>query len=333
MPFLLSLLFFFIVACDKGSSLYHIKGKTMGTTYNVKVSTAKEFNEKLMKEKIDEILIRVNNQMSTYQKNSEISLFNQFKENSFFKVSPDFFKVAKFSLSLAHMTDGHYDPTIGPLVNLWGFGPDGKRKVPSDAKIAEVKKLVGHTKMKINEKDFSLFKSTKDLYLDLSSSAKGFGVDKIMEFIKTSGYESAMVEIGGELKVSGLKAGKNLWTLAIESPENGGEQKIVQLKNIAMATSGNYRNFFKEGGKRYGHTISHVTGKPVETRLASVTILSKEGCMQADALATAFMSMGLDKSLKYAKKHQIAAFFIYKEGDKLVSSNTALFNSYTLKGI
>jgi thiamine biosynthesis lipoprotein len=321
-----------LIGCVGGDKLTQVSGKTMGTTYTVKAYTEQLVEGKPLKVEIDELLKKINLEMSTYIAESEISYFNKFDRLGSVKVSDDFFFVTKYSLSLAHQTTGLYDPTIGPLVNLWGFGPDGKRKVPSDEQIRKAKALVGFQHISLNEKDKSLSKKIPGVYLDLSSSAKGFAVDKIASLLKSKKIINFMVEIGGEIKTSGTK-NKKPWLVAVEVPAQDQEaekvgQKIIELNNMSIATSGSYRNYFKRKNKTYSHTIDYRTGKPVEHFLVSVSILSPKGCMQADALATALMVMGPDRAYEFAQKEKIAAYFIYKKDDKLMTRQSLAFETY-----
>ncbi len=286
----------------------------MGTHYNVKFYSS-EYDESLQSD-VDALLKEVNQQMSTYVKSSEISYFNEFNRLGWLKISPEFFNVTKYALELAQKTNGKYDPTIGPLVNLWGFGPKGDRRVPKAQKVQKALMIVGHDKLLMNEKSLEIKKKVPGVYLDLSSLAKGHGVDVVANFLTRKGIQSYMVEIGGEVRTHGRKEDKSLWAIAIEAPNpkvNGGPyQKVLELNNTALATSGNYRNFFESEHKRYSHTIDTKTGKPVVHTLASVSVVD-ESCMKADALATALMAMGPEEGFTYAAQNKIAAYFVYGE--------------------
>lgn len=288
----------------------------MGTTYSVKYFAEEETPDiKLLEEKINKLLVDLNNEMSTYIKTSEISKFNKTKKiNTPFKISADFYKTLEISLEVASKSMGFFDPTIGPLVNLWGFGPDGKRKVPSLEEVRRAKLSVGYKKLSLVED--ALIKKVPDLYLDLSASAKGYGVDLIAEFLEKSSVENYMVEIGGEVKTLGSK-NQLPWKIGIETPDssqNGAPiHKILKLKKEAVATSGNYRNFFEDQGKRYSHTIDFRTGNPVENNLASVTVVHPDSCAKADAWATALMAMGAEVGLVFAEENKLMAFFIYRK--------------------
>lgn len=310
-----SALFFILLlscGCTKDPIITEIQGSTMGTTYSIKISHTEKLNSKNLKQEINKALIHVNDEMSTYQKNSTISLINN-KYTKPVEVSSDFAKVFNFSINLSKKTNGAFDPTIGPLVNLWGFGPTGSRKKPTEAQINAAKKSVGISKVAIAQKNNKWFVSKSDpkAYLDFSSTAKGFGVDVVSKLLSSKKLTNHLVEIGGEMRASGNKNKDIPWHIAIEAPTptKRSIQKILILKNMSIATSGNYRNFFKEGGKTFAHTINSKTGYPVEHRLASASVLSKT-CLEADGLATALMAMGPEKAWNYVEKNNISAYLI-----------------------
>jgi len=329
--FILSLALFLLSGCTS-ESVKKISGKTMGTTYSVKIAEKKKLDLESLKLEIDKILVEVNRQMSTYQKDSEISKLNKAPMNINVEISAWFKEVLVYSLNLAEQTDGAYDPTLGPLVNLWGFGPSATRKVPNEAQVAKAKSNSGYDKLTLSRalgKDV-VIKKRDGVYVDLSSSAKGFGVDKIAEFLISKGHQNHLVEIGGELRAGGKKFDKD-WVVGIEKPAEGkqGVQFAFPLKNMSIATSGDYRNFFKEKGRKYSHTIDKETGKPVVHKLLSVTVL-EETCMAADALATALTALGPDKAQNYAYENNLAAYLIYEDSDgKLVEHSSPKFSSLT----
>lgn len=303
-------------SCNNSGKLYHISGKTMGTTYNVKIWSELAVNHNGLQSEIDELLVNVNKSMSTYMKDSEISYFNhQHPLGDWMQVSEDFYYVTKHAVEVANETQGYFDPTIGPLVNLWGFGPDGSRKVPSDLEISAARNKVGFKNLEFNDSERKIRKLVPGLYLDLSASAKGFGVDKVSSFLSSKNFSNFMVEIGGEVKTKGKKGDQN-WTIAIESPhpEIEGERihKVIQLNDLSMATSGDYRNFFIEGGKRYSHEIDFKTGKPITHTMASASVVDAESCMKADSWATAMMVMGPELAQKTAEKLSLPVYLIYK---------------------
>ena len=304
-----------LTSCIQTSKVLKLNGKTMGTTYHIKYVNDAEISQTKLQQLVDQALVEVNQQMSTYISDSELSKFNQSSSLDWIATSPELLFVVDHALSIAKKTSGVFDPTIGPLVNLWGFGPSGKRMIPSDMEIKKALLNVGHSKVEVDLNGQRMKKSQKEIYLDLSASAKGYGVDKVSALLKEQGIENHMVEIGGEVKTSGLKNQKS-WRIAIESPVPGNTkkslQKVLELNSMAMATSGSYRNFFKKSSKTYSHTINYKTGKPISHTLASVSVVDLESCMNADAFATAFMAMGHEKGLEIAEKLNIPAYFIYK---------------------
>jgi len=331
--FFLVLPFVFLSCTQHKTGL--IQGKTMGTTYSVKIGEAHKVSDlKSLKKEIDELLVEVNRQMSTYQKDSEISKLNGAEKNQKIEISPWFKEVLEHSLKLAERTDGAYDPTLGPLVNLWGFGPTGSKAVPNLEQIENAKSNVGFDKVtlsKVNGKDVAV-KKLGGVYVDLSSSAKGFGVDKVSDLLIQKNFKNHLVEIGGELKARGQKFKKD-WVVGVEKPSDG--EKAVQiafpLKNKSIATSGDYRNFFKASGKKYSHTINQKTARPVEHKLFSVTVVS-EACMSADALATALMALGPAKAENYAYENALAVFMIYEsDSGELVEYSSPVFQGLTKK--
>ncbi len=326
---------FFVSSCAKTESkVLHIQGQTMGTYYQVKYVLSANQQSKAslsidaLQAQIDQRLELVNDQMSTYRVDSELSRFNQAQESLI--VSDATRYVVESSLTLFKQTDGAFDITVGPLVNLWGFGPDKKpNKVPSEQLIAAKRKMVGSQYLSVNAN--RLIKSIPELYLDLSSIAKGYGVDVIAEYLQQLGINSYLVDIGGELRVNGFKPANKQWTLAIERPVAGQNvQRLIHIGNNAIATSGDYRNYFESDGIRYSHTIDPKTGKPINHKLVSVTVINKSS-MLADGLATAITVLGPEAGLLFAKKQQIPAFLLVKEGDDFIEYYTSEFEPYFLE--
>lgn len=306
---------FFVSSCSKGPSVLKFSGQTMGTTYNIKYLSNSQTPVDVIKPLVDQSLIDLNNQMSTYIAVSDLSKFNKRTSLDWVDAPKELLFVVNHALNVGHLSNGSFDPTIGPLVNLWGFGPNGKRRVPSDKLIMEAIKSVGLDKITIDLNQSRWKKNSELVYVDLSALAKGYGVDKVGSLLEERGIHNYMVEIGGEVKTLGSKK-SGPWVIAIESPslegQEQGHQKLVSLNSKSMATSGNYRNFFKEGSTNYSHTINFKTGRPVSHTLASVSVVDNNSCMNADAWATALMSMGYEKGLEIAEKLKISAYFIYK---------------------
>ncbi|MFA9487384.1 MULTISPECIES: FAD:protein FMN transferase [unclassified Mannheimia] len=328
-----------LAACEKAPEQITLQGKTMGTTYTVKYIDNGEVknlsNPEKIKSELDRLLVDVNNQMSTYQQDSEISRFNQLKEtNQAVEISQDFAKVVEEAIRLNKITEGALDVTVGPVVNLWGFGPDKRlNKVPSDEQIKERSSYVGIDKIILRtEGKPILTKSVPNLYLDLSSIAKGFGVDKLAEHLEKLGVSNYLVEIGGELRGKGKNLQGLGWRIAIEQPIMEQAQSVqitVPLHNLGMATSGNYRNYFEdENGNRLSHIIDPQKLSPVSHNLASITVLAPT-TMTADGLSTGLFVLGAEKALALAEREKLAIFLIVKNGDKFETQMSSEFKKLT----
>jgi len=326
---------FFISSCSQSEQkLVILEGGTMGTYYRVSMvldpalQENADYTETHLQKEIDKKLERVNDQMSTYRPNSELSRFNQAQDS--LEVSPETAYVIQASLTLFEQSAGAFDVTVGPLVNLWGFGPDKKpTKVPSDEVIKARQQYVGSQYLSI--RDNTLYKTIPELYVDLSSIAKGYGVDVVAQYLQEIGINNYLVDIGGELRAKGEKPGNKQWTLAIERPSAGQNvQRLIQVGDNSIATSGDYRNYYEYDGIRYSHTIDPKTGKPISHKLVSVTVIH-ESSMMADALATAITVLGPEEGFAFAEKHKLAVFLIVKQGDEFVEHFTDEFESYLIE--
>ncbi len=326
------ILFAFISSCQEDPKELLISGRTMGTSYSIRYFANNKTEDKVkLKASIDTILVDINQEMSTYIKTSELSTFNSSKSTDWVKSSQNLFHVINYALIVAKETKGVFDPTIGPLVNLWGFGPNGQRKVPTTQQIEKARKRVGYKSLLVDSKNKKIKKLKTDIYVDLSASAKGFGVDAVAGLLNHYQVKNYMVEIGGEVITKGNK-GDRSWRIAIEAPnpenQNRPYQKVLNISGMGLATSGDYRNFFMQNGKKYSHTINFKTGKPVDHTLASVSVAHESSCMKADAWATALLALGPIKGMELAKKLNLAAYFIYKlkGDDKFIAKGTSRFN-------
>jgi len=304
---------FAMVGCSESREQVHLTGSTMGTTYNIKFIQGDGIPsaEKLQSD-IDGLLEQVNNQMSTYRKTSELSEFNQYKGADSFVVSADTASVIKEAIRLNKLTLGALDVTVGPLVNLWGFGPEARPDVvPTDEELSARRLNVGiqHLSLQGN----SLRKDIPNLYVDLSTIAKGWGVDVVAHYIESQGVKNYMVEIGGEMRLKGKNHENVGWRIAIEKPDvdERAVQEIISPGNMAVATSGDYRNYFERDGIRYSHIINPETGKPINHKVVSVTVLHAS-CMTADGLATGLMVLGENVGIKVANENNFAVFMVVK---------------------
>ena len=321
-----------VSACQKTSyEILVLNGLTMGTTYSVKINADNTFIEKnQISDDIDEILSEINQSMSTYIKESELSNINFSTISDWQSISDDLFEVIDHAINVSLKTNGAFDITIAPLVNLWGFGPDKlQNKIPTDEIIELTKKNTGYKKISIDKSLKKISKLDPNLHIDLSGIAKGFAVDKIARYLDKRGFKNYLIEIGGELIGKGLNKDNEIWQIGIENPNNNSDtiKRIIRLKDMAMATSGNYMNYFEKDGVRYSHTINPVTGKPIKHKLASVTVLDNSA-MNADALATAFMVLGPEKALSLANNLKIAVYLIIKDGKSFEEKYNDYFTPY-----
>ena len=315
----------FLVSCSGEKRLLKIDGSTMGTYY--KVTTYGSVSKDKLKEDIDQFLKLFNNVFSTYIPESEISRINNSKFRKI-KISDSMRKAIELSLEISRKSHGYFDITVAPLVNMWGFGPDGKQKLPENFEIEKMLKQVGY--QHIDFQDKFLVKKVPDLKLDMSAVAKGFGVDELVKFLEYQGYDQLLVEIGGEVRSRGKKQDGAPWRVGIEGPGEGlGAKisKIVPLTNKSMATSGSYRNYLKYGDQVFSHTIDPKTGRPVDHKTISVSVIS-EYCADADAWATALMSMGHEKGLDMANKLNLLVYFQIKENDNIKVLTSKAFDQY-----
>jgi len=300
----------------------------MGTTYHVTIVKGdKQPSSQLRQSEIDELLLAVNASFSTYIDSSEVSTFNLYKGRESQSKSPEFIELLEEAQRINLLTGGAYDITVGPLVNLWGFGPSFKEDdIPSNEDIKQALSNVGFDNILIDADNGRVRKLKTDVYVDFSSIAKGYGVDRLADFIESKGYSNYMVEIGGEMRVNGHNPKGTRWRIAIEKPESTTRaiHRIINVTNVAMATSGDYRNFFIKDGVQFAHTIDPNTGRPVQHQLASVTVLD-DSAATADALATAFMVLGDKKGYDLAIKKEMPVLFLIKHNDEFKELMTPAF--------
>ncbi|MEM8951395.1 MAG: FAD:protein FMN transferase [Pseudomonadota bacterium] len=293
--------------------LISFAGQTMGTTYSVKLVDTKEgVDAEALAGRVDDALGLVNERMSTYLASSELSRFNDAEPGRWMPISEDTVTVIDESRRLSAMTDGAFDPTVGPIVDLWGFGPDGgQERVPSAATIAAMAERVGFDRVELRDDRAAIRKSAPGVRLDFSGVAKGFGVDRVAEQLEAVGVRHYLVEVGGELRASGRRPDGQPWRVGIEKPlfASVGVQQIVDLDGETLATSGNYRIFFEKDGQRYSHIVNPRTGRPLEHDLASVSVIAPT-TLEADALSTSLLVLGAEDGMAFAAKHDVQAFFI-----------------------
>ncbi len=326
------IIIFLFIGCESSNpGLIELTGSTMGTTYSIKivgVNNLDEIEKNDFQSRIDSILVEVNNQMSTWQKDSEITSFNNLQDTTWVRVSRDFAYVVNKAIKVSNLSNGAFDITVGPLINLWGFGPEHKPNIiPSDEGIAEAKKRIGYEKIHVYEDLTKIKKDDENIYISLAAIAKGFGVDKVANYLEDENYSNYMVEIGGEVRTAGKNHLNKDWKIGISVPDGSMHiQKIVPISNSSIATSGDYRNYFEEDGVRYSHTIEPSTGKPITHKLASVSVIHNE-CMIADAMATAFDVLGPELGYELAVKEKLPVFMIVKGDNGFVEKMTPEFRT------
>ena len=310
LPFIIITLI--IVSCKQEIKNTKKSGQVFGTSYSVTYYSESNLN---FVTQFDSLFYIINKSMSTYQVNSDISKLNRDER---VLVDKHFIKVLETSHEIYSQTEGAFDPTIGVLVNAWNFGPERKIEQLDSLKIDSLMQYVGLNK--INRINNSIFKP-KGTFLDFNAIAKGYGVDVVAEFLESQNIENYLVEIGGEIRVKGKNIEKqSVWKVGIAKPNFEGEQtplKAISLQDEAMATSGTYRKFkVDEHGNRYSHIIDSRTGYPSKTNLLSISVIATD-CMTADAYATAFKTMGIEKVKIFLEDHpELKVFLIFENDNK-----------------
>ncbi|MBN1482832.1 FAD:protein FMN transferase [candidate division KSB1 bacterium] len=313
---------------------YTLNGATMGTSYNVKIvePVTHIIDQTALHNDIDSLLYDINHIMSTYIENSEISLFNKAPAHEWISISQNLCDIFNVAIETSRKSSGAFDITVGPLVNLWGFGPEHNASdLPSEVDIQARKNRTGFQHLKIQNQPPAALKSIDSMYCDLSAIAKGWGVDRVAEFLESKGYHNYLVEIGGEIRAKGVNVHKGPWRIGVSSPnELSGIQKVIEVLDVGIATSGDYRNYFEMGGVRYSHTIDPRTGRPITHNVASVTVIYTS-CMMADAYATAINVLGLEQGMMLAEKENLPVLMIVKTENGFVEKKTPSFEAYISK--
>jgi thiamine biosynthesis lipoprotein len=328
----LLLLVFLLSACqqqaEKPQYPLHYSDVIFGTSFVIKVSSLpSSVTGKALRKQIKQLLDELNGQMSTYQKDSELSKINANQSADWLLVSPSLYAVLKQANAISELSNGAFDITVGPIVNLWGFGPDPMSFAAPDKEAIELQlKKIGYKKIVFDDENQKIKKLNPEIYIDLSAIAKGYAVDQVGSLLEQHKIADYMVEIGGELKLKGHNTANKPWRIAVEKPIAGNRviQKVLPLSDISLATSGDYRNYFELDGVRFSHTIDPRTGMPITHKLASITILS-DTTMKSDALATALMVLGAEQGISLAEKKSIAALFIIKTDDGFIEKASSSF--------
>ncbi len=297
-----------------------IQGPTMGTAYSIKYEDEQQRD---MKPGVDSLLEQFNQSVNHYLPDSEISRFNHADSLQF--SLPYFYPVLQRSAEVWSTTHGAFDPTVAPLVNAWGFGPEGGA-LPDSLGVDSLLRLVGFDKIRFDRQH--VIKQQPNVQLNFSAVAKGYGVDVVADYLQQRGINNMMVEIGGEVVARGVNPQGEAWRIGIDNPKQPGKMDMaVALVNQAMATSGNYMNYYEQDGQKYAHTIDPRTGYPVQHSVLSASVFAAD-CMTADAYATAFMVLELEETQAIlAQNPTLNAYLIYDDQGTLKTFVTAGIDS------
>ena len=303
-------LFFGCKGLDSSRILIHNVGFAQGTSYSIKYMSSEDYHHE-----IDSLLTVIDNSLSTYNTNSLLSQLNS--GDTSLLLDTHFVRVFKASQHISLLSDGLFDCTVAPLVEAWGFGPDDRQEVDS-LYIATLLQQVGYQDLWL--RGDSLLSNPQQKTMDFNALAQGYTVDVIAELLDSHHISDYLIELGGELKSKGFNSRNKKWRVGIDKPSNKIDvndrfQVILNLHNKSLATSGNYRNFYEKDGKIFSHTINPRTGLPVQHSLLSATVIA-DNCMKADAYATTFMVMGVEKTKDFLSKHpNLEAFLIFINDD------------------
>lgn len=294
------LVFFMLFSCKENPPVEAIRlqGSVFGTTYSIIY-----FGNEKYEQNIQQLFDDVNASLSTYIPNSDISRINRGEADV--KVDAYFKEVFEKSVRIHKETNGYFDPTVGDLVNAWGFGPKKPLNDLDSTKVRQLMKFVGFDKVRIENNE--VIKEFEETYFDFNSIAKGYGIDVVGRFLESKGVQNYLVEIGGEIRARGRKPENKLWTVQLDNPNTDGTRSayaVLQLTDKSMASSGNYRKFrISKEGQKYVHTINPKTGYALESNVLAATVIADLDCADVDAYATAFMAMGLEGTKAFLKSH------------------------------
>ncbi|MGY6554534.1 MAG: FAD:protein FMN transferase [Wenzhouxiangella sp.] len=320
--------------CERPTEPITFSGATMGTVWTVRVTALPAgVSGPELRAQIEALLEQVNAEMSTYRPDSVITAFNQAVAGERIDLPPGFAAVLAEALYWAEMTDGAFDPTAGPLVNLWGFGPPDRRdQMPDAADVAEARARVGWQQLGFRAGDEVLVQPG-GVFLDLSAIAKGWGVDVLAEHLLDSGVPGFLVEIGGDLRTHGRRPDGGPWRVAIERPLAGTRElhDVINVHEVAITTSGDYRNFFEADGRRFSHLIDPRTGFPIDHATVSVTAAATHAST-ADVMATALSILAIEQAWALATEHDLAVLWLLADGDQLLERMTPAFVRLTETG-
>ncbi len=303
-----------------GDGLLRFNGRTMGTTWSVAVADGQAgLSDAALKAAIQQRLDQVEAAMSTYLPTSDVSRFNAHAGTDWFAVRPETAAVVDRAQHISALTGGAFDITVYPLVCLWGFGPEpAPGEPPAASALAAALRRVNYRDLEVQLSFPALRKKRPELAIDLSGIAKGYASEEVARVIEQHGCIHSMIAVGGEIRVRGGRPGHRTWRIGIERPDSAGPNvdRVLELTDSALSTSGDYRNFFDHDRQRYSHLLDPRTGRPVSSALSSVSVVDPDSA-RADAFATALMVMGEDAGGTWAREHGLACIFFSREGTRL----------------
>src|SRR5690554_6781405 len=321
------LLVLFLAGCQRAPAEPEVlSGRIFGTFFEVSISGEDNFDHEAVQTGVLATLNEVDRQMSTYRQDSVLNQVNQSPLGTPVRVPVELFYVLQVAELISQASNGAFDTTVGGLVNLWGFGPEGRiTKAPDNNELQRRLAQVGHRFVSLDESTLSVTRHA-DVFIDLSGIAKGFAVDQVSNYLHEQGLHNFLVNIGGDLKAAGMRNNERPWRVGIEVPTDQKQvaQHVMPVINQAMLGSGDYRNYFEEKGVRYSHTIDPTTGRPIHHRLAAVHVIM-DNATEADAWATALLVLGEQQGVELANNKGIAAIFVYRNNGEFDSLMTQEF--------
>lgn len=320
-----------LAGCDERTrEAIQLSGPAQGTSYNITLVAGEQpVDGAGLQQRIEQRLAEIDKSLSNYRDDSEVELLNRAPAGEWIEISTDLYNVLLLSMEISWLSNGAFDVTVAPLVRLWGFGNAEPRNAPPSAvEIEAARANVGFQHIEL-DLAASRVRKTGDVAIDLAGVAQGYSVDELAKILDAAGVADYLVELGGELRVKGLSPRNTPWRVAIEQPTAvpGSVQQALLLKDGAVSTSGDYREYFEKDGVRYSHTLDAATGRPIEHKLASVTVVHPE-CGYADALSTAIMVLGPERGMQLAEQQGLAVYLIVRGEQGFETRYSAAFKPY-----
>ncbi len=319
-----------LAGCSAGPETIELRGQTMGTSYSIRVvepPSRSGISPEVLRQQVTARLDELEYLFSTYRPDSEVSRFNASTGEDWTGVSQDFLEVLELAAAASELTGSAFDPTVGPLVELWGFGAGGEGgQVPERTELERHLQATGFSHLGWRHSPPSVRRTRPGIQLDFSGIAKGYAVDEIWDLLAAAGFTAFLVEIGGEVRTRGRRADGRDWTVGVESPDASGIAGVVPMRDSAIATSGDYRNYFEHEGRRYSHVLDPRSGWPVSHDLAAVSVVNSTAAM-ADALATALLVLGPAKGYELAEREGIAALLVVRSAEGLQVTRTPAYET------